>query len=235
MDGACIRGLGAVCAAGLLAGLVACSGASGGGGGSGPNGLPTIDGGGTSDSGSGPTPSHDSGTPSKCPGGAPECGANCCDTGSTCVDDGTGTLVCAELCSTSNDCPSAKGCCTVLDSTPSTGKGACMANGSANGQGCMCSSGSECQSGTCGYAVDSNNMPVALLVCEANDGLAYDGCDNGSCGSGLCCLRVSNSSTMLGDICEKGCQNDSECDSNSVCQPLTSGNCSGYLGSCVPR
>jgi len=228
-----------------------CSGSTPGGGGSSNGGssgtssglLPGgssggSSGGGSSGSSSGGSSGGSSGSSSgasACPDGRPVCGANCCDSGSTCVDDGTGNTVCAQQCSASKQCPSAKGCCTVLQDTATTGIGACMTYGTANGQACMCTAGTDCTSGTCGLFTDTNNLPLPVFICVANDGAAYDGCNGSSCSAGLCCLKASAGSTTLGDLCEKGCQNDSECDSSSHCQPLTSGNCSGLLGSCVPR
>jgi hypothetical protein len=76
---------------------------------------------------------------------------------------------------------------------------------------------------------------VDISICVANDGAAYDGCDDNECGTGLCCLEQSYGSTPGGSICEKGCRTSADCDSNSTCQPLTSGTCSGLLGSCVPN
>jgi hypothetical protein len=112
--------------------------------------------------------------------------------------------------------------------------GACLEYGTSNGQACLCSSGAECESGSCGYAVDTNDLPLAETVCEPNDGLPYDGCDDDACGSGLCCLQVSFGSTPAGDLCEKGCETDAQCDSSSTCQRLSSGTCSALAGSCVP-
>ena len=112
--------------------------------------------------------------------------------------------------------------------------GVCLVYGTATGQACMCASAAECESGSCGFDTDSNNLPVNISICVANDGAAYDGCENSECGSGLCCLDVSYGSIPAGAICEKGCRTSTDCDSTSTCQPLTSGTCSGLLGSCVP-
>ena len=203
------------------------SGASGGSSGSSPDGGGggSSGGGGTSDGGGG-----------ACPGGQPLCGADCCDSGSTCIDDGTGTQVCAQSCSTSNDCPAAKGCCTFLEDSSGNplSVGACLPNGTANGQQCLCGSAAECSSSTCGPVVDTSGEPQPYYVCKANDGVAYDGCSSGSCGSGLCCLSMTSSTGSLGDICERPCQTSASC-GDSTCQPLTSGTCAGLNGSCMPN
>jgi hypothetical protein len=216
-----------------LASTNACSHADpGGGGGDGSDAggssggiLPSGD----PDSGGG-----SSGGGNACPSGQPLCGANCCDSGSVCVDDGTGNTSCAQVCSTSSECPEAKDCCTVLDATATTGTGACMPDGTANGQACMCSSAAECESGTCGYEVDSNDLPVDVPICVANDGAPYDGCDDDACGAGFCCVQFSFGTTPGGSMCQKSCASDAECDANSTCQALTSGSCDGSAGSCVP-
>jgi hypothetical protein len=116
-----------------------------------------------------------------------------------------------------------------------TGYGACLVYGTATGQACMCSSAAGCQSGTCGYDVDTNGLPIDVSICVANDGKAYDGCvGEKTCDTGLCCIDWSYAGTPGGYMCQTGCRTSADCDSYSTCQPLTSGTCSGLLGTCVP-
>jgi hypothetical protein len=223
-----------VCLA-YAAAAAGCSASNGGHSGSSGN-----DGGGIIDPGRDASPggvdaaSPDTGAANTCPDGTPMCGSNCCDTGAICVDDGTGNALCAQTCNSSNQCPSAKQCCSALEDTPTTGLGACMPVGTIAGQACMCDQGADCESGSCGYLTDSDSLPLNVNVCVANDGSPYGGCDSNACGGSLCCVNVGSGSTSYGSICQQGCQNSSQCDSNSTCEPLVSGNCSGYLGTCVP-
>lgn len=112
--------------------------------------------------------------------------------------------------------------------------GACLPNGTANGQQCICSSSAECSSGTCGYGVDAAGLPVAPNICVANDGMPYQGCNSGTCAmTDYCCSALNAGAGSLGDVCVKACQSNLDCDSTTTCQPLTSGTCDGLGGSCV--
>ncbi len=164
-----------------------------------------------------------------CPDGRPSCGGSCCATGAACVDDGTGTKTCAQSCTTSSQCPAAKGCCTQLVA----GGAACLPNGVVAGQTCLCSKTTECASGCCAPQADASGNPAGPFVCKGKaDGSAYGCCSTAkSCGGGYCCVSLTD---VGNEVCVEPCRDDTQC-GGGRCIAFTSGTCSGSPGGCEPR
>lgn len=153
------------------------------------------------------------------------CGAACCAGGTTCVDDGSGNKLCAQTCTASSECPSAKHCCTLQ----ADGTGACLQNALFPGQQCKCKLKDECASGACGQATDLAGNPKPAYVCTPNDGKPYHGCSGAPCTSGYCCLTFSN----VGSICQLPCVNSTQCGGGSTCSALPgSMTCNGAVRTC---
>jgi hypothetical protein len=144
------------------------------------------------------------------------------------VNDGTGNRVCAQTCTSSKQCPAAKGCCALLADGKS---GACFANNTVAGQSCLCTTEAECTSKSCGETVNSAGNPGGAGICVANDGKPYHGC-NGSvaCAAGYCCYPVGDTAN---NICLLPCLNNTQCGGSATCQKLpTGGTCNGSPGVC---
>jgi hypothetical protein len=152
------------------------------------------------------------------------CAAQCCATGAACVQDSAGNKSCAETCTSSSQCPASAPCCgpAVEGSPPSAW--ACLPI--VSGQYCRCTVGSECSSGACAPLVDSQGNPVGPLVCKANDGASYDGC-NGLltyCSDPYCCVTDGHGN----DFCALPCVNSSNCGAAScVSYTFSKTTCSG--------
>ncbi len=140
------------------------------------------------------------------------CGGSCCASDAICFKDAVGNSSCAKSCTSSDQCPQASPCCAPL----TNGDAACVTN--ADGGECRCTSGAECTSNACGPAVDTSGNPVGPMVCKANDGQPYDGCNGATtcAGSEYCCVE-DNANNLF---CASQCTNSTMCGA-AHCNPYS--------------
>ena len=155
------------------------------------------------------------------------CGDTCCNSDSKCIfDDNTST--CRLRCTTSSQCPTDAPCCGET-------AGACRPPN--KDLECLCTTGSECASGSCAPSTlgSLSNLPgiSGKYACKDNDGKPYDGCNGLTfCDAGSCCFA----DTRGNEFCALPCTSNAQCGPDSVCDQYDASHtsCAGNLGCGIP-
>jgi hypothetical protein len=180
-------------------------------------------------SGSGGSSSSSGGAAGSTASDCPEpCGGTCCDPKSRCVFENGTTPTCELRCTTSSQCSADAPCCGEATST-------CRPSG--QDFACMCTTGAECSSGSCGPSTTRSFATPPQIgadyICKSNDGKPYDGCNGLTfCETGSCCYA-----DKLGNkFCAVPCTADSQCGNMAKCIEYDASHttCLGSLGCGLP-